>query len=171
MTRVPVASRNDALLVLRHWQDGVPDDRLAHLIRDAGRSLGQSLSSRLAAHDVPFGHWVFLRVLWERDGLTQRELSDAAGVTEPTTFAAVKALEERGLISRRHEPGNRRKLYVYLTDVGQALRDELVPLAEEVNRIAVEGVDPAHLDVVRDVLLTMIRNLAADEFGREPDED
>ncbi len=171
MTRVPVASRNDALLVLRHWQDGVPDDRLAHLIRDAGRSLGQSLSSRLAAHNVPFGHWVFLRVLWERDGLTQRELSDAAGVTEPTTFAAVKVLEARGLITRRHEPGNRRKLYVYLTDVGRALRDELVPLAEEVNRIAIEGVDPVYLDVVRKVLLSMIRNLADDEFGREPVED
>ncbi len=171
MTRVPVASRNDALLVLRHWQDGVPDDRLAHLIRDAGRSLGQSLSSRLAAHNVPFGHWVFLRVLWERDGLTQRELSDAAGVTEPTTFAAVKVLEARGLITRRHEPGNRRKLYVYLTDVGRALRDELVPLAEEVNRIAIEGVNPVYLDVVRKVLLSMIRNLADDEFGREPVED
>ena len=75
------------------------------------------------------------------------------------------------LITRCHEPVNRRKLYVYLTDAGQALRDELVPLAEEVNRIAVEGVDPAHLDVVRDVLLAMIRNLAADEFGREPGPD
>ena len=44
-------------------------------------------------------------------------------------------------------------------------------MAEEVNRIAIEGVDPVYLDVVRKVLLSMIRNLADDEFGREPVED
>jgi hypothetical protein len=35
-------------------------------------------------------HWTFLRILWQSDGLTQRELSMRAGVTEPTTFTASK---------------------------------------------------------------------------------
>ena len=115
----------DTQAILRHWQDAVPDDRLAHLIRDAGRSLGHRLAPLLAEHDIPFGHWVFLRVLWDRDGLTQKELSDAVGVTEPTTFAAVKALIAKGYITRRHNPGNKRKFYVYLTPEGAALRDVL----------------------------------------------
>jgi DNA-binding transcriptional MocR family regulator len=50
---------------------------------------------------VSIGHWTFLRVLWTADGLTQRELSDEAGVMEPTTFAALKAMERRGYIVRR----------------------------------------------------------------------
>ena len=102
-------------------------------------------------------------MLWDRDGLTQKELSDAAGVTEPTTFAAVKALILRGYITRRHNPGNRRKFYVYLTPEGAALRDVLVPLAEEVNRIAVEGIPPEHLGILRETLLAMIANLAEGE--------
>ena len=150
----------DTQRILRHWQDSVPDDRLAHLIRDAGRSLGHGLAPLLAEHDIPFGHWVFLRVLWDRDGLTQKELSDAVGVTEPTTFAAVKALIAKGYITRRHNPGNKRKFYVYLTPEGAALRDVLVPLAEEVNRIAVDGVPPEHLGILRETLLKMIANLA-----------
>ena len=170
MSRPPGAEPSDNRLILRHWMNAVPDDRLAHLIRDAGRSLGQSLTIRLAAEDVPFGHWVFLRVLWDRDGITQRELSDAAGVTEPTTFAAVKALEKRGLITRRHEPGNRRKLHVYLTPAGAALRDRLVPLAEEVNRIAVRGLAPEQLSALREALLKMIENLAEDAFGKADDD-
>lgn len=153
----------DTQAILRHWQDAVPDDRLAHLIRDAGRSLGHRLAPLLAEHDIPFGHWVFLRVLWDRDGLTQKELSDAAGVTEPTTFAAVKALIEKGYITRRHNPGNKRKFYVYLTPEGAALRDLLVPLAEEVNRIAVDGIPPEQLQILRDTLLRMVANLAAEE--------
>src|SRR3989441_292953 len=63
-------------------------DRLAHLTKEAWRGFMRALQGRLAGHGVPFGHWTFLRILWERDGLTQRELSDEAGVMEPTTFAA-----------------------------------------------------------------------------------
>ncbi|MEX2454265.1 MAG: MarR family transcriptional regulator [Rhodospirillaceae bacterium] len=150
--------------IVHHWHDAVPNDRLAHLIRDAGRNLGQCLTQRLADRSISFGHWAFMRVLWSRDGLTQRELSDEVGVTEPTTFAAVKALEERGYITRRHHPGNRRKMHVYLTREGRALRDQLVPLAEEVNRIAVRGIPPEHIAILRETLLKMIENLTNDDF-------
>ena len=107
-------------------------------------------------------HWPFLRVLWDRDGLTQKELSDAAGVTEPTTFAAVKALMAKGYVTRRHNPGNKRKFYVYLTSEGAALRDVLVPLAEEVNRVAVKGIPPENIRIMRETLLAIIENLADD---------
>ena len=109
MTDVPAGDRN---AILCHWLDAVPNDRLAHLIRDAGRSLGHRLTPLLAEHDIPFGHWAFLRVLWDQDGLTQKELSDAIGVTEPTTFAAVKALIDKGYITRRHNTGNKRKFCI-----------------------------------------------------------
>jgi len=162
MARRSITARGENERILKHWLDGEPNDRLAHLIRDVGRSLGQSLSYRLADYEIPFGHWAFLRVLWNGDGMTQKELSDAIGITEPTTFAAVKALEARGYITRRHEPGNRRKLHVYLTPKGAALKDELVPLAVEVNKIAVEGIPDEHLTILREALLKMIGNLAED---------
>ena len=56
---------------------------------------------RLAEHGVSFGHWTFLRILWEGDGLTQRELSEQAGVMEPTTFSALKTMERLGYVARR----------------------------------------------------------------------
>jgi DNA-binding MarR family transcriptional regulator len=118
----------------------VPDDRLAHLVKDATRALVRALQMRLAEHGVSFGHWTFLRILWESDGLTQRELSELAGVMEPTTFSAVKAMERLGYVVRRRRPGDRKKVYVFLTPKGRGLRRKLVPLAEEVNRIAVRRV-------------------------------
>ena len=91
------------------------------------------MQRRLAPFGVPFGHWAFLRILWESDGLTQRELSREAGVMEPTTFGALKAMESRGYIARRQLAGNRRKIHIFLTRKGRALKNKLVPLAEEVN--------------------------------------
>jgi DNA-binding MarR family transcriptional regulator len=118
---------------------------------------------RLAAHAVSFGHWTFLRILWESDGLTQRELSEQAGVMEPTTFSALKAMERLGYVVRRRRDGDRKKVYVFLTPKGRRLRDKLVPLAEEVNRIAVRSVPVTDIAAARIVLLAIIENLARDE--------
>jgi DNA-binding MarR family transcriptional regulator len=149
--------------ILRHWREAVPNDRLAHLVKDATRALVRALSMRLAEHNVSFGHWTFLRVLWEGDGLTQRELSERAGVMEPTTFAALKAMERLTLVTRRRVGNDRKKIYVFLTPRGRLLKTRLVPLAEDVNAIAMRGVRAADIAVTRAVLLALIENLARDE--------
>jgi len=159
----PVAI-GDTQRLLRHWRDAVPNDRMAHLVKDATRALVRSLQARLARHDVSFGHWTFLRILWESDGLTQRELSREAGVMEPTTFAALKAMEDRGYIVRRQLAGNRRKVHIFLTNAGRALKSTLVPLAEAVNRVAVRGVASADITATRRTLMTVLVNLARDEL-------
>jgi len=157
-------TETDAQRLVRRWRDAVPNDRMAHLVKDATRALVRALQMRLAEHDIPFGHWTFLRILWERDGLTQRELSREAGVMEPTTFAALKAMETRGHIERRQLPGNRRKVHIFLTAQGRALKRTLVPLAEDVNRIAVRGVAPADIAAARRTLLAILVNLARNEL-------
>jgi DNA-binding MarR family transcriptional regulator len=159
-----VAPRETAEM-LRHWHDAVPNDRLAHLVKDATRSLVRALQMRLAEHEVSFGHWTFLRILWETDGLTQRELSTQAGVMEPTTFAAVKAMETLGYVERQQMPDNKKNVHVFLTPAGRALKKRLVPLAEEVNEISVAGLSERDILTARKVLLAVIENLAEDESG------
>ena len=139
-------------------------DRMAHLVKDATRALVRALQTRLAEHGVSFGHWTFLRILWERDGLTQRELSREAGVTEPTSFTALKAMEGRDYIVRRQLAGNRRKVHIFLTAKGRALKTTLVPLAEAVNRIAVRRVAAADVAATRRMLVAVLTNLAHDEL-------
>jgi MarR family transcriptional regulator, organic hydroperoxide resistance regulator len=133
--------------LLRHWQEAVPNDRLAHLVK----------------HAVSYGHWTFLRILWETEGLTQRQLSSEAGVMEPTTFSALNAMERLGYVVRRPSPKSRKEVHVYLTLKGRALKTKLVPLAEEVNAVALRDIDPRDIAATRRTLLALIANLAADE--------
>jgi DNA-binding MarR family transcriptional regulator len=149
--------------MLRHWQEAVPNDRLAHLVKHAARGLARALQMRLTEHSVSYGHWTFLRILWEAEGLTQRQLSDEAGVMEPTTFSALNAMEKLGYVVRRPSPTSRKELHVYLTPKGRALKTKLVPLAEEVNEVALRDVDRADIGATRRTLLVLIANLAADE--------
>ena len=157
-------AEGDTQRILRRWRDEVPHDRLAHLIKDAMRAFDRALQMRLAEHAVSIGHWPFLRVLWEADGLTQRELSREAGVMEPTTFAALRAMQRLGYVVRRQKPDNRRKNYVFLTAKGRALQRTLVPLAEEVNGIAVRGAPSGEVTATRRTLLSALANLARDEL-------
>jgi MarR family transcriptional regulator, organic hydroperoxide resistance regulator len=150
--------------ILRHWRDAVPNDRLAHLVKDATRGLLRALQIRLSQHGVAFGHWAFLRILWEADGLTQRALSVEAGLMEPTTSSALGAMEKLGYVRRERRPDNRKNVHVFLTPKGKALRRKLVPLAEEVNDVAVRGASAADVAATRRTLLVMVENLARDEM-------
>ncbi len=156
-------NKEETQLILKHWQNAVPDDRLAHLVRDSGRAYSRALQVRLGQHDVPFGHWTFLRILWESDGLTQSELSVQAGVMEPTTFSAMKKMESLGYITRRHSAENKKNLYVYLTPKGRKLKQILVPLAEQVNQVSVKGISSQEVATTRRVLLAILNNLANDD--------
>jgi MarR family transcriptional regulator, organic hydroperoxide resistance regulator len=149
--------------LLRHWQEAVPNDRLAHLVKHAARGLARALQMRLTEHSVSYGHWTFLRILWETEGLTQRQLSGEAGVMEPTTFSALNAMERLGYVVRRPSPKSRKEVHVYLTLKGRALKTKLVPLAEEVNAVALRDIDPRDIAATRRTLLALIANLAADE--------
>ena len=164
MAKTPTKPREgETRDILHHWREAVPHDRLAHLVRDCERAFRRALTLRLAAHGVAFGHWSFLRILWESDGLTQKALSARAGVMEPTTFAALKAMEAQGWVTRTQLPTNRKNVYVHLTPAGRALKEVLVPLAVETNHISTRQIAAADLAATRRVLLGMLANLAEDE--------
>lgn len=143
--------------------DKVREERLARLIRLTARAFNRSLTLRLSSSGVTFGQWIFLRILWGEDGLSQRELSERANLTEPTAHTALSRMEELGLINRRNTEGNRRRLHAFLTDKGRALRDVLEPLAVEANDLAVAGLSDDEQQVLRKALSVMIANLERDE--------
>lgn len=164
MKALRAASEPATREILRHWQEAVPNDRLAHLVKHAARGFARALQMRLAEHAVSYGHWSFLRILWESEGLTQRQLSGQAGVMEPTTFSALNAMERLGYVVRKPSPTSRKEVHVYLTRKGRGLKNKLVPLAEEVNEVALRDIGAADIATTRRTLLAFIENLAADEM-------
>lgn len=159
---MPTPDNKDKETIAADWRAGLNDERLAHLIKTAFRCTSSSLSRRLKQHDVLYGHWTLLRILWRGDGLTQRQLSEQAGVTEPSTITALKAMEALGYVFRQKVAGNRKNNRVFLTPKGVALRSASVGCAEEVNALAIAGVSNDDLAVTRRTLLAMIDNLSRD---------
>lgn len=167
---MPSPENREKEAIAADWRGVLHDERLAHLIKTAFRGTSGSLSRRLKQHDVLYGHWTLLRILWRGDGLTQRQLSELAGVTEPATITALKSMEALCYVFRQKVPGNKKNIRVFLTPKGLALRSAIVGCAEEVNTIASQGLSVEDLATTRRTLLAIIDNLSRDA-ARQVDGD
>ncbi|MEP7208834.1 MAG: MarR family winged helix-turn-helix transcriptional regulator [Casimicrobiaceae bacterium] len=144
------------------WREALSNERMAHIVKDAFRGTSRALQARLARHGVSYSHWTLLRILWQGDGVTQRQLAELAGITEPSTFAAVQAMASLGYVTRQKMPDNRKEIRVFVTPKGASLRAVSVAAAEEVNRIALDRLPQEDIAAARRVLLAMIEHLDAD---------
>lgn len=136
------------------------DNSIGYLTRLAFRSYSALIEQRTRKHGVTVGQWRFLRQLWVKDGITQRELSVAVGMREPTTVVALKGLVKSGLVFRRASETDRRKMHVHLTDHANSLRAPLVAISAEVNELATRGFTAAEIDTLRTLLRRAIDNMA-----------
>ena len=132
-------------------------------VRATHRQFVQELQERLVPYEIPIGMWYFFRALWEEDGLTQRQLSQRVGTMEQTTVEQLRNMERRGYIERRRSADDRRKIHVHLTASGQALKNQLLPFAIDVNRVALEGLSDGEIGFLRLVLDRIRANLDAQQ--------
>ncbi len=134
---------------------------VGYLLRDTYRAFTRALQLRIAPYGVTIGQWYFLRVLWDEDGLTQRELSQRVGMMEPTTVTALNGMEKKGLVRRMRNADDKRKVNVFLTEKGRDLRNTLLPHAIDLNVRAVAGISIEEVETLRRTLGAMKQNMLA----------
>ena len=139
-----------------------PSRSVGYLVRRTHRAFTRALQARIAPHGVSIGMWYFLRVLWQEDGISQRELSQRVGMMEPTTASALTNMERKGFVRRLRNRTDRSIVNVFLTERGRALRGELLPLAAAVNEAALRGVSADELGRLRALLGKLQAGLDAD---------
>lgn len=85
---------------------------LAHELHLLVRALDRSAEVRLAPFGLTYPRYLALVVIGDHEGLTQRELAEALGLSEPTASRTATALAEDGWLEIIRTPGggNRRDL-------------------------------------------------------------
>ena len=133
------------------------DASLGYQVRELNRAIQRDLQLRIAPHGATLGAWYFLRVLWEEDGLTQRELAQRTGMQEPTAVIALRGMQQAGWIRRQRSPQDGRKVAILLTPAGRALRETLLPEAHAVLDAAMRGMSAKD----RTALVALLRRARA----------
>lgn len=114
-------------------RDFVIEDSLGYLANRLARLMAQQLAEELRPAGVGIGQWAVLMFLWERDGMSQAELSRVVAIEPPTMVRTIDRMVRDGLVARVQDPDDGRISRIHLTDRGRSLRGELVPRAVAVN--------------------------------------
>jgi len=109
--------------------------------------------------DVTPEQWAVLIRLFEQDGRSQSELSEATFRDRPTMSRIVDGMESRGLLVRRKSPDDARIRTIHLTRKGRELEKKLVPIVKRIVERMVAGLDDHALETTRDTLRRMFENL------------
>lgn len=113
------------------------------LLNVVANHASKEFDKRLKDNGLTLALWPTLMCLWEKEGVTQREIAQMSKVESSTTTRTLDKLETLGLVERKPDPESRRSFRIYLTDEGKALKDRVIHLPVEVNRELLEDLDSA----------------------------
>ncbi|MGZ3497321.1 MAG: MarR family winged helix-turn-helix transcriptional regulator [Vulcanimicrobiaceae bacterium] len=125
----------------------------------AVRAMRARLDRELQTHGLHVGQHMILRVLWDEDGLTPREIADRVGVEMPTVTRAVQRMERGGFLSRTAHPDDARSVRIHLTERGRAVWSEVSQLLVRETERALHGIPADQSDAMTALLEQVATNL------------
>ena len=137
-------------------------------LNQAARVVERAFDDALAAAGGTLPVWLILLNLKIGRPGNQRELAEAVGIREATLTHHLNGMDERGLITRVREPGNRRVQVVTLTDQGEAaflrLRDAAIAFDAKLRA----GVADDEVDQLEALLGRLAANVAGPALEGPP---
>jgi MarR family transcriptional regulator, organic hydroperoxide resistance regulator len=145
--------------LMAHAQDREFRDVLA-LVSRTFKSAAADAMRRIGVH---VGQNFLLDELWREDRLTTGELARRIGVEQPTITRMSQRMETAGLITRVRDEHDRRVIRIALTEQGQALRDQLPAMLDDVARQALHGLNATQRSQLVRLLNHVASNMARQE--------
>nr|WP_313164405.1 MarR family transcriptional regulator [Sedimentibacter sp.] len=103
--------------------------------------------------------WIALYYVKTKKRISQRELSNLMNVQDSSAGRLIDRLERDGLIERERNDSDRRVIYITLSDMGDKLISDLMPIGIKFNNDLVSGIDEEELMIYEKVLKKMISNI------------
>jgi DNA-binding MarR family transcriptional regulator len=135
-------------------------DYLPYLVNRLGAALVLRFTAdALARHELGIAEWRVLVALSDAGPQRQIDLADITSVEVSTLSRLISRLVRTGLVSRARSDRSNREVAVALTGKGEKLVDDLIPVARELERIAIAGLPAAQLHAAKTALRAMYENL------------
>jgi DNA-binding MarR family transcriptional regulator len=98
---------------------------LSELLMRVARAQRRRWLDALAPWDLSPHHARALTVVCERDGVRLSDLAEALRIAPRSATEVADGLQERGLVERTPDPGDRRAVILRPTDEGRRIRGEI----------------------------------------------
>ena len=131
------------------------DDFLSYLLSRAADQVSERFHKVAKERGLGVAEWRVLGSLWNNP----TTLGDLAGFTlyqQPTLTKIIDRMVKAGLVERRGDRGDRRKVRVGLTPHGKAVAAELLPIAKAHEATMLSGYSDAEIRVLKEALKLLI---------------
>lgn len=128
-------------MYMQDYEDLRLDNQLCFPLYACAKEVVRQYRKPLESLNLTYTQYIVMMVLWEFGGMTEGELGKKVRLDSGTLAPLLKRLEKQGLITRTRPENNERKLYLSLTEQGEALKekaagvpsamDGCIPLSDE----------------------------------------
>ena len=125
------------------------------------KALRREFELRAAPLDITSAQLQVLRRLWQGDGITTSVLTCDCASDGGTVTGVLDRLERKALIRRERSHADRRVVQIWLTDAGRELEKPLMRIIEEINEMALVGLDESAQQQLIGALEKVADNLGA----------
>lgn len=102
------------------------DHQLCFLFHRISRDLTAAYRPLLADLGLTYPQYLVMLVLWESDGLTVGDIGDRLCLDSGTLSPLLRRLDRAGLLERRRDLADERRVTIHLTRAGRGLRAKAV---------------------------------------------
>ena len=127
-------------------------ESLHYLLMKTHSVLQRKISSRAAEMGLTPGQPKVLDYLLRYGESDQKTIASYCEIEQDTVGSILLRMEKAGLIVRNRHEGNRRSLFVSLTESGKSAAEELMTVFREAEQEAVSDLTMEELDTFRETL-------------------
>jgi DNA-binding MarR family transcriptional regulator len=110
------------------------DQLLCFALYSTGLAMDKVYRKLLRPLNLTYPQYLVMVVLWESDGVIVTELGERLFLDSATLTPLLKRLEVNGLVERRREADDERRVRISLTAKGRALKDKAPAIQQAIFR-------------------------------------
>jgi DNA-binding MarR family transcriptional regulator len=124
------------------------------------RHLQILIADQLQPFRIGSGQFTFLLTIANREGITQKALSEELLIDKTTTAKAIKKLEEEGYIRRETNPADNRYHLLYLTELGKEVLPKVAKELHDISKKSRVGISDEEYELLLLLLKKMLHNMS-----------
>ena len=110
------------------------ENQLCFPLYAASREILRKYTPLLKKLDLTYTQYIVMMVMWDKKTLTVGELGKSLYLDTGTLSPLLKAMEEKGLLSRSRDKNDERVVTVAITQKGEDLREKALSVPEAVGK-------------------------------------
>lgn len=141
------------------------------------KTLGQVMKAHFALSHCELekeglypGQPQLLFVLYKKDGISQREISDTLDIKPATITVMIKRLEKSGFLYKKSDENDGRASKIFLSEKGKVACVKLKSIINRIDKICLENFTDKEIDILNKLLNKVKTNLDKHKLDKHKNE-